>query len=92
MKNILDEGSNKTQAIIKLQIAKENLEGVDEALSEFSRPRIEKAISIVNEVLSDLLIEGERGFTSSQYAIYEKKEGPCYSCECNPCDCDWGEV
>jgi len=62
MKNTLNLKLNKTQAIIKLQVAKENLEGVDEALSNYNRPRIAKALSIVDEVLSFLTKEKEEGF------------------------------
>tara|TARA_R100001126_G_C4793114_1_gene132936 strand:+ start:384 stop:569 length:186 start_codon:yes stop_codon:yes gene_type:complete len=57
MKNILDPKTNKIQALIKLQIAKENLEGVDEALSNYNRPRVEKALAMVDEVLFELLKE-----------------------------------
>jgi len=57
MKNILDPKTNKIQALIKLQIAKENLEGVDEALSNYNRPRVEKALTMVDEVLFELLKE-----------------------------------
>ncbi len=57
MENILDPKTNKIQALIKLQIAKENLEGVDEALSNYNRPRVEKALAMVDEVLFELLKE-----------------------------------
>ena len=36
---------------------KENLEGVDEALSNYNRPRVEKALAMVDEVLFELLKE-----------------------------------
>ena len=55
MDNILDSKTNKMQAFIKLQIAKENLEGVDEALSKYNRPRVEKALAMVDEVLLELI-------------------------------------
>jgi hypothetical protein len=54
MKNMLDNSSNKLQAMLKLEIARENLEGVDEALSNFNRSRIEKALAMVSEVLREL--------------------------------------
>ena len=57
MENILDSNTNKIQALIKLQIAKENLEGVDEALSKYNRPRVEKALAMVDEVLFELIRE-----------------------------------
>jgi hypothetical protein len=64
MENTLDNITNKTQALIKLMIAKENLEGVDEALSHFNKPKVEKALAMVGEVLEELLHErktrGER--------------------------------
>jgi len=59
---ILSDGSNKLQALIKLEIARDNLEGVDEALSDFDRPRVEKALLMINEVLSELKKERKRGF------------------------------
>ena len=57
MKNILDPKTNKIRALIKLQIAKENLEGVDQALSNYNRPRVEMALAMVDEVLFELLKE-----------------------------------
>ncbi len=57
MDNILDSETNKMQALIKLQIAKENLEGVDQALSNYNRPRVEMALAMVDEVLFELLKE-----------------------------------
>ena len=57
MENILDSNTNKIQALIKLQIAKENLEGVDEALSKYNRPRVEKDLAMVDEVLFELIRE-----------------------------------
>ena len=62
MDNILDSKTNKVQALIKLQIAKENLEGVDQALSNYNRPRVEKALAMVDEVLLELLNEREGRF------------------------------
>jgi hypothetical protein len=62
MKNILDSKTNKIQALIKLQIAKENLEGVDEALSKYNRPRVEKALAMVEEVLVELVKEKKQNF------------------------------
>ena len=59
MENILDSNTNKVQALIKLQIAKENLEGVDQALSNYNRPRVEKALAMVEEVLFELMNETE---------------------------------
>ena len=56
--NILDDKSNKDQALIKLQIAKDNLEGVDEALSNYNRPRVMKALDMVEQVMNEL--ESER--------------------------------
>lgn len=60
MENILDSKTNKLQALLKLQIAKENLEGVDQALSNYNRPRVEKALDMVDEVLFELMKETER--------------------------------
>jgi len=60
--NILDSKTNKIQAIIKLQIAKENLEGADEALSEYNKPRVEKALSMIEEVLEELDKENKFAF------------------------------
>jgi len=57
MDNTLDAKTNKLQALIKLQIAKENLEGVDHALNQYNRPRVEKALAMVDEVLLELLKE-----------------------------------
>ena len=57
MKNILDDKSNKEQALIKLQIAKDNLEGVDQALSNYNRPKVEKALEMVQSVLEELETE-----------------------------------
>ena len=57
MENILDSNTNKIQALIKLQVAKENLEGVDQALSNYNRPRVEKALAMVDEVLLELMDE-----------------------------------
>ena len=62
MNNILDSKTNKIQAIIKLQIAKENLEGADEALSEYNKPRVEKALSMIEEVLEELDKENKFAF------------------------------
>ena len=59
MENILDDKSNKEQALVKLQIAKDNLEGVDEALSQYNRPKVEKALEMVLSVLSELERERE---------------------------------
>ena len=59
MLNILDDSSNKTQAIIKLEIAKENLEGVQQALSEYNKPRLDKTIKLIEEVLTKLKKEME---------------------------------
>ncbi len=61
MKNTLDSKTNKIQAMIKLQIAKDNLEGVDHALNKYNRPRIEKALAMVDEVLLELIKEREKG-------------------------------
>ena len=44
--------------MIKLQIAKDNLEGVDEALSNYNRPRVMKALDMVEQVMNEL--ESER--------------------------------
>ena len=62
MENILDAISNKNQALIKLEIARDNLEGVDQALSKYNRPRIEKALAMVEEVLTELLKEKRGNF------------------------------
>ncbi len=57
MENILDDTTNKIQALLKLEIAKDNLEGVDEALSNYNKPKIEKALSMVEEVLKELKLQ-----------------------------------
>ena len=62
MKNTLDSITNKTQALIKLEIAKDNLEGVDQALSNYNRPKVELALAMVEEVISQLIIERKKGF------------------------------
>ena len=54
MNNILDDSTNKLQAIIKLEVVKENLEGVDQALSNYPKPKLEKTIKLINEVLREL--------------------------------------
>ena len=65
MKNTLDPISNKTQALVKLEIAKENLEGVDQALSNYNRPKVELALAMVEDVLSQLSEEKKLGFKST---------------------------
>ena len=62
MKNILDPVSNKTQAIVKLEIAQDNLEGVAQALSDYDKPKIELALAMVDEALHELSEEKKRGF------------------------------
>ena len=62
MKNILDPVSNKTQALIKLEIAKENLEGADQALSNYNKPKVETALAMIEDVLRDLFVEKKQGF------------------------------
>tara|TARA_R100001082_G_C4278706_1_gene122940 strand:+ start:92 stop:295 length:204 start_codon:yes stop_codon:yes gene_type:complete len=54
MKNILDPHANKLQSIIKLEIVKDNLEGVHQALSMYEKPKLEKSISLVDEILDEL--------------------------------------
>ena len=54
MDNILDSKTNKRQALIKIQIAKENLEGATEALSEYRTSKIDKALGEIEMVLFDL--------------------------------------
>ena len=61
MENILDARSNKIQSIIKLEIAKENLEGVHQALSLYDKPKIEKSLRLIESVLCELKEEmGEK--------------------------------
>ena len=48
---MLDLKTNKTQAIIKLEMALDNLSGVHQALSEYSKPRLENAIQSLSEIL-----------------------------------------
>ena len=60
MDEFIDSKTNKLQALLKLQIAKDNLEGVDEALSNYNKPRIEKALAMVDEVLDELVAERKR--------------------------------
>jgi len=64
MDNILKPEENKTQALIKLEIAKENLEGVDQALSNYNRPKVELALAMVEDVLQQLSKEKKLGFKS----------------------------
>ena len=54
MDNILDSQSNKVQAIIKLEVVMENLEGVHQALSLYEKPKLEKTMQLVDEVLNEL--------------------------------------
>ena len=53
---MLDLKTNKTQAIIKLEMALDNLSGVHQALSEYSKPRLENAIQSLSEILELSLI------------------------------------
>ena len=46
----------------KLEIAKDNLVGVSPALSEHDQPRIKKAMTMIQEVLEELVREREAGF------------------------------
>ena len=57
MDNILDTSVNKLQAMLKLEIAKDNLLGVSQALSDFDQPRISKALEMIDEVLEELVEE-----------------------------------
>ena len=57
MKNTLDNKTNKLQALLKLEIAKDNLFGAAQALSKFGQPKISKALEIVEEVILELEIE-----------------------------------
>mgnify|MGYP001294999729 CR=1 FL=1 len=54
MENILDDKTNKWQAILKLCIAKDNLEGASQALSNYNQPKITEALSIVSDLLEQL--------------------------------------
>ena len=54
MKNELQPSVNIIQSIIKLQLVKENLEGVSEALSEYDQPKLTKAYNLIDEVLTEL--------------------------------------
>ncbi len=60
MENLLNNSVNKVQAIIKLEIARDNLVGVSQALSDFDQPRIVKALEMIDEVLEDLVQERKR--------------------------------
>ena len=64
MDNILNPEDNKNQAIIKLETAKENLEGVDQAFSNYNRPKVELALAMIEDVLNQLTIEKKQGFKS----------------------------
>ena len=64
MDNILNPEDNKNQAIIKLETAKENLEGVDQALSNYNRPKVELALAMIEDVLNQLTSEKKQGFKS----------------------------
>tara|TARA_R110001592_G_scaffold361083_1_gene670886 strand:+ start:251 stop:457 length:207 start_codon:yes stop_codon:yes gene_type:complete len=57
--NILDEKSNKVQSIIKLETAKENLEGVCQALSMHKKPRLEMTLITINNIIKELKKEVE---------------------------------
>lgn len=63
MKNMLDNSRNKLQIMLKLEIAYENLKGIDDTLSDSSRSRMEKALAMINEVLAELSeeIKSNRG-------------------------------
>ncbi len=54
MENILDQHTNKLQSVIKLEIVKENLEGVHHALSLYKKPKLEKSMILIDEILSEL--------------------------------------
>ena len=54
MENILDADTNKLQSIIKLEVAKENLEGVHQALSLYRKPKLEKSMILIDEILNEL--------------------------------------
>tara|TARA_B100001123_G_scaffold405227_1_gene495380 strand:- start:85 stop:276 length:192 start_codon:yes stop_codon:yes gene_type:complete len=60
VENLLNNSVNKVQAIIKLEIARDNLVGVSQALSDFDQPRIVKALEMIDEVLEDLVQERKR--------------------------------
>jgi len=49
--------------MLKLEIAYENLKGIDDTLSGSSRSRMEKALAMINEVLAELSeeIKSNRG-------------------------------
>ena len=61
MEYLLNSSVNKLQAIIKLEIAKDNLVGVSQALSEHDQPRLKKAMNMIQEVLEELVREREAG-------------------------------
>ena len=54
MENILDPYTNKIQSMVKLEIARENLEGVHQALSSYKKPKLEKSIILIDEILNEL--------------------------------------
>ncbi len=54
MENTLDSKTNQTQAIIKLEVALDHLEGVHQALSEYNKPRLDTSISLIEEILQYL--------------------------------------
>ena len=61
MENILDPHTNKLQSIVKLEIVKENLEGVHHALSLYENPKLEKSMLLIDEILDELKQEiGEK--------------------------------
>ena len=61
MENILDPHTNKLQSIVKLEIVKENLEGVHHALSLYRKPKLEKSMLLIDEILDELKQEiGEK--------------------------------
>jgi len=65
MENILDSKTNKTQALVKLQVANENIEGASEALSEYTQMRLQLAMRLIEEAINYLTLDLSSGEESN---------------------------
>ena len=65
MENILDSKTNKTQALVKLQVANENIEGACEALSEYTQMRLQLAMRLIEEAINYLTLDLSSGEESN---------------------------
>ena len=57
MENSLDKKTNKMQALLKLEIAKNNLIGISHHVQAQDWPKVDKALAMIDEVLDELKIE-----------------------------------